>query len=1048
MKKIILTIAMLSSVAVAMAQSRRVSGVVKDESGEPVPGATIRIKGTDAGAVVSDVDGSFTIEVPEDRGFLTITSFDTEPIDVRIGDKDNYEVKLLSKNSSNDLDGVTVYGKKIDRRSYTGALNTVSSQQIANRPVTSVGAALDGAAPGLLVTSGGGQPGSNPDILLRGQGSLSASSSPLIVLDGAPYSGALNTINPLDIKEIVVLKDATAKAVYGARAANGVILITTKRGEKSDKPRINFDASVGVLNRFIPEYELLGTRDYYEVAWRAYIADNPSGTSADFITYLGGYNAYKVDNESLMDPTTGKVIPSDDQLRWTDSWEEEMQRIGVRQNYNLSVQNGNDNSDYYLSIGYTRDQGIVKNSDYNRITALLNVNSKVTDWLNTGFKMQAAYDDQLFLLGSGTAYSNPFYASRTFGSIYPVYRYDLDGNRLMEPDGVTPVYDFGDNNDQFGVQNRPFGRQTNAVAALTYNRPYTVALNGNAVGFLEAKIYRDLTAKATMSINYRDANQLNYYNSVYGDAANVLGRSTRSNTRNINYTFNQFITWKPQANNLNQSDSSDHSFQLTVGHENYNWMNTYVYARRIGFPLPNNPELDLAATGEGSGSQIDRLRIETYFAQAEYNFKRKYYLSGSYSRNGSSRFSPSARWGDFGSAGAGWILSEESFIKDWSDKHFDMLKLRVSWGVSGNDQINGYYSWLTRFSALHNASNPGLAFANYGNDDLKWEGSVDMNLGLDVVTKGNKFSGSIDVYNRGSNNLLYIFPLAPSVGSTGYYANVGSMRNRGIELTLTYDVLRPTQSRPGGLYWNTRLNLAHNRNAVTQVQDKDTVLGSYTIMTKGLAVGTYYMPEYAGINAEGQALWYKPSDGEGAVTTEYGELTSADYKVFGSSFRDLEGSWSNTLRYKNVDVNFTFTFGLGGKYYDQTYASLVGGGIQKRGTAMHADLLNSFHKDLNPEGTLPAFSWGASGENLGSVSSRFLISNSFLRLRNVNIGYSLSSKFLNKASIRSARVYLAADNVLNFAARQGVDVTSAFFGVSDFTYFPMRTVVLGVNLGL
>lgn len=340
MKKIILTIAMLSSVAVAMAQSRRVSGVVKDESGEPVPGATIRIKGTDAGAVLSDGDGNFTIEVPEDRAFLTITSFETEPMDVRIGDKDNYEVKLISKNSSTELEGAVVYGQKIDRRSYTGALNTVSAKEIANRPVTSVGAALDGAAPGLLVTSGGGQPGNNPDILLRGQGSLSASSAPLIVLDGAPYSGGLNTINPLDIKELVVLKDATAKAVYGARAANGVILITTKRGEKSDKPRINFDASVGLLNRFIQEYERVGIRDYYEMAWRSYFDEGQLG---DFVQdYLGGYNAYKVPNDQLMDPATGKVIPGDDQLRWNDDWQKELARTGVRQNYQVSVQNGNE----------------------------------------------------------------------------------------------------------------------------------------------------------------------------------------------------------------------------------------------------------------------------------------------------------------------------------------------------------------------------------------------------------------------------------------------------------------------------------------------------------------------------------------------------------------------------------------------------------------------------------------------------------------------------------------------------------------------------------
>ena len=1052
MKKIIFTIAMLSTLVanVALAQSRKISGTVRDDQG-PLPGASITVKGTTLGTSTDD-DGNFTIEVPEDKAYLVVSSFGTTTKEVRIGNSSTYNV-VLAQDGGQQLTEATVYGQKLDRRSYTGSLNTVSAKEIANRPVTSVGAALDGAAPGLLVTSASGQPGSNPDIMLRGQGSLSASSAPLIVLDGAPYSGSLTSINPLDIKELVVLKDATAKAVYGARAANGVILITTKRGEISDKPRINFDASVGTLNRFIPEYELLGVRDYYEKAYEGFVhmarnGNPPQGfTSTDFVEFLGGYNAYKVPNDRLIndDPTSpdfGKLLPGDDQLLYNDSWEKEIQRVGIRQNYNLSIQNGNNNSDYYMSLGYTRDQGIVKNSDYSRITGLINVNSKVTDWLKAGFKMQVAYDDQLFHLAASnpSAFSNPFLTSRVMGPIYPVYRYNADGTKMMNEDG-TPVYDFGANPGQA----RPYGQGTNAVASLYNNKPYTIALTGNTVGNLEAKIYRDLTARATISVNYYNANELNYYNSLYGDAASVNGRSDRSTYTNINYTFNQFLTWKPQAKNLNQNDSSEHNFQVTLGHENYNLKNSYLNATRIGFPLAGYEELAMGAGGEGSTSQVDRVRIETYFAQIEYNLKRKYYVSGSFSRNGSSRFSPQSRWGNFGSAGAGWIISDEEFAKSLK-KHLDFLKIRFSWGISGNDQINNYYAWMDRFLTYPNAGNPGLLFNNYGNNDLKWEGSVDYNAGIDVATKNNKITGSIDVYSRGSNNLLFFEPLANSVGSTGYYANVGKMRNSGVEITMSATVIEA--KRASGFSWHTKANLANNRNAVTEVQGKDSLIGSGTILAKGLPVSSYFLPEYAGVDAEtGRATWFKA---DGSRTMDYQDLGLADYKVFGSSFRPLEGSWSNTLRYKGIDLNFVATFGLGGKYYDGVYARLMS--TSSFGQSLHVDVLNSWKQkgDETKSDVQPLFTYLQDPEiqSANSMSSRFLISNSFFRLRNINVGYNLPAKTLNKASITNARIYLAVDNVFNVAARKGVDVNSAFFGNSSFTYFPYRTVVLGVNLGL
>ncbi|HRP89936.1 MAG TPA: SusC/RagA family TonB-linked outer membrane protein [Edaphocola sp.] len=1064
MKKLILTIAMMSSVAFAIAQSRVVTGSVVDGKGDGLPGAQVMVKGTTLG-VVTDDDGNFSIEVPEGSTYLIVSSFGTDPVEIKLGAQSEYKVSIKEEVGVQDLEGVAVYGQKLDKRSYTGSLNSVSSKEIANRPVTSVGAALDGAAPGLATTSTSGQPGSNPDIMLRGQGSLSASSAPLIVLDGAPYSGSLNTINPLDIKDLVVLKDATAKAVYGARAANGVILITTKRGENMDKPRISVDASVGVLNRYIPEYDIIdNVRDYYEAAWKGYIltqnrASTPSDkTSEAFVNFLGGYNAYRVPASGLIDdnptsPTYGKVLPGDDQQIYNDSWAKEIQRVGVRQNYNVSVMNGNATSDYYLSIGYTKDQGIIKNSEYSRITGMLNVNTKVTDWLKTGLKMQAAFDDQQFFLAtsSSSALSNPLSTPRMMGPIYPVYRYNLDGTRMLDEDG-NPLYDFGNNASGIHgtTEKRPVAMNSNAVASLFHNKPYTIALTGNVTGYMEAQIYRDLTARGTIAVNYYDGNELNYYSSLYGDAANVSGRSSRGHTNQIDYTFNQFLTWKPQFGNVNHPifDSIVHSFQLTLGHENYFLKNNNLYATRIGFStaFPDLFELTNGANGEGSGSSEDNLRIETYFAQAEYNFKRKYYLSGSVSRNGSSRFSPQARWGTFGSAGAGWIISDEDFASSWR-KHVDMVKLRFSWGTSGNDAINGLYSWMDRFASLNNADQSGLIFANYGNLDLKWEGSVDMNLGVDVATKKDRVTASLDVYNRGSDNLLFLQPLANSVGTTGFYANVGSMRNRGIELSVGARVFE--KKTINSLTWYTKLNLSHNRNAVTQVQGKDSLIGGGgTILAKGLPVNSFYMYEYAGVDTSGNPTWRKA---DGTVVDKANQLDPrVDKKVFGSSFRDLEGSWSNTINYRNLELNFVATFGLGGKYYDGVYAGLTSATNQSRGQAIHKDVINnSWQKrgDETKEGILPAFTY-LDGNADWALSNMNLISNSYFRIRNVNLAYNLPNKMLSRAKIPYAKVYFAMDNVFNLSARKGVDVTSAFFGAGSFNYYPYRTFMLGVSMGL
>lgn len=1050
MRKLLLTTLVTSAISVAaFAQTKQVSGTVVDNQA-PLEGATIMIKGTGTGAA-ADANGKFTLAIPDEGAILVIEYSGKQIKEVKVTNQSDLGTIFLEDSEAEQVDGVTVFGKKIDRRTYVGAIGTVTSEEIERRPVTNAASALAGSVAGITVTTGSGQPGSSPDIMLRGMGSLSASTAPLIVLDGAPYSGPLTSINPLDIASFDVLKDATSKAVYGARAANGVILITTKKGKKDDKPKIQFDASVGALARLGREYRrIMDQRQYYETAWqgyKAYKGEDDSYSSLEFLELLGNYNSFNVPNADLMDPATGKVNPNAVSL-YSDDWLNELSRIGLRQNYNLAVSHNNGKSDYYVSLGYTRDEGIVKGSDYNRITALLKTETQVTDWLKAGVKIQGARDYQLFFLGSGTAYVNPFFSARQAAPIYPVYRYDANGNRMYESDG-TPVYDFGYNTDRnypggATEQIRPFGNSTNGIAALRYNKPYNRSLTANGMTFLEAKFAKDFKARSQFSVDLLNRESTQYYNSTFGDAANVGGRMSVAYTTNMNYTFNQFVSWNPSFGLFAADDKGEkkHDLNVTVGHEAYNIVTRGSGFTRTGFALPNWwTSSSMAAVQEGSNDGIDRMAIETYFAQLQYSLNRKYYVDLSFSRNGSSRFGPAVRWGNFGAASAGWVISDEGFMestKNW----LDLLKVRGGWGITGNDAINNYYAYLERYAINHNASNPGLIFANYKSDFLKWEENIDINVGVDFSIKKARVSGSVDVYRRGSNKLLFITPLAASVGSTGYYDNVANMRNTGIELQLNADVVRKKN-----FVWSVRLNAFHNKNEIIEVQGKDSLGGGGQVLFKGLPANSFFMPEYAGVTAEGRPSWYKK---DGSIVTDYQSVLPEDYKIFGSPFRWLEGSLSNNFRYKRLDVSFMFQFGLGGKFYDNTYVGFMQSGPQGIGQAMHVDMLNSWKQagDENNPDVQPRINFGSAGNDNVRMSNKFLIDNSFLNFKNFNVGYTVSNKALDRVGFKAMRLYAAAENIFQLAARVGVDPNTSFYGSSSFNYFPYRTFMVGVNVTL
>lgn len=1053
MKKMLLLLALFlwTGMQVTFAQTRTVKGKVLDENGEGLPAATVKVKGSNSGTT-TDIDGNYEVTLPEGSSQLEITSLglETKTVTIEAGSSDAGSVSL-GKSSSTDLEGVSIYGQKVDKKTYTGSVNTIGAKEISRNPVTDIAKALEGTAPGVGVTSGGGQPGASPDIQIRGQNTLSASGAPLIVLDGAPYSGSLVSINPSDVESMTILKDAAATSIYGSRGANGVILVVTKRGKNEGKPRITIDASVGTLNRFMPLYETLGSKEYLEVAYQAWY-NGPGGlqgkTAENFMDYLGNYNPYKSPIGQVMTVRENgngygsATVDPNAELAYNDSWFKEVTRTGIRHNYNVAVSNGDSKSDYYFSVGYVNDQGIVKNSSYDRVSTRLTVNSNITSWLKSGMSLAGSMDKQRFFEGDQQAYINPFMTAQVMGPIYPVYRYDSSGNRMTDING-DPLYDFGvnqDNNNPSRLpQTRPFATNMNPIASLYQDDRSTRALNGFGNAYLEAKFLKDFTLRSNYILNYYQSTQNQFQNMLFGDANNIGGRFARTVFNRFNYTFNQLLTWKPTFSGLNPADAAEgHNLDLVIGHENYYTRDEQEDLERTGFTGPEFQEGAAAAIGTGSSSAKSELAIESYFAMLSYNYHSKYFLSASLRTDGSSRFAPDSRWGTFWSVGAGWMIKDESFMKDVS--WVNMLKLRGSYGVAGNEALNaaGYYAWMPRYSFQPNNSNPGLIFSTWGNKDLKWEGSYKFNVGFDYGFFQNRITGSIDYFNSGANNLLFVKPFAPSVGSGGIYSNVGNMQNSGIELQVIADVVRAKKATD--FNWNIRVNLTHLKNKITKVQGEDSLTGGGTILAKGLAVSSFYLPHYAGVNPETGAAQYEKRDG--SLVTDYALLTGEDYNVYGSSFRDIDGSFTSTFSYKNFDLSFLLSFGIGGKFYDGVYAGLM---ASERGQAYAKDMLNRWQ---NPGDVTDVPKPEYNAQNQSALSDRFLVSNSFAKLKNINLGYNFSAETVKRISLQSLRIYVAMDNVYYISARKGLDVQQDFFGSSSFTYFPYRTMMFGVQVGL
>lgn len=1047
--RLILTILLCFAASYSFAQSLSVTGKVTDAgTGEPIPFASVVVKGTVVG-VSTDVDGNYTISAPG-TATLTFSSIGYQTQDVAIGGRSVVNVALSSSAIALEDVMVVAYGTA-KKESFTGSAQVVKADKLEKRTVANVTKALDGMAPGVQTTSGSGQPGAGAAIVIRGFGSMSASTSPLYVVDGIPYDGAINAINPNDIESLTVIKDASAGALYGARGANGVVMITTKRGQES-KVSVAFKGNWGVSSRAIPRYETLDayewTEDVYYMFRNRLIQNgtpiNQAGPLALQEMVSGGekifganqqYNPFARSANELIDFTTGKIHPGTS-LLWNEDWlDHATAKMPLRQEYQMNVSGGTANTNYMFSLGYLNEEGLVKSTSFERFSGRANVDSKVTEWFRTGLNVNfAGNTSNSTTLGtaasSSSAYSNVFYSAMLMAPIYPLYQKDQNGNTVIDENGKA-VYDWG--------EDRPAGASAgwNPLANLEEDKylGLTDNLSGRTfidLGGLKEGPLKGLKLVSNFGFDYVMSKSKTYWNPYFGNGKSTNGFLGVADGRTFSYTFNQILYY--------DRTFGSHHIDFMAGHEFYKYNYQYLYGEKTGFPFGGLYELDAATTVSNASSYSNNYAIESYFTRLNYDFRDKYYFSASYRKDGTSRFKREVRFGDFWSVGASWRLSQENFMQgiDWLNN----LTLKASYGVQGNDNIGSLYAWQAFYSlAYPNQSFPGAIVTSLENADLKWEKNNNFNVGLEGRIF-DRLSISAEYYNRITDDMLMDFPMAVSLGFSGYSKNIGKMINSGFELSLLIDVIKKS-----GFNWNMTIMGSTVKNKVLNLADKPEIISGSYIIKEGEALNSFYLAESAGIDpATGNKLYWVWDEtngvrGEKYISSSYQKaLQSRD--VAGNRIPFVYGSFANDLRYKGFDLSILTTYSIGGKMLDGVYNSLLYSTYV--GQAAHKDRLTKAWKKPGDLAELPRID--PNGSARITRTSDELIDASYFAIRNITLGYTLPSRLARSLKLQSLRLAVTADNLHVFTALKGMDPQYNFTGGTGFSYTPVKTLSLGLDI--
>lgn len=1038
----------------------KVKGTVTDKTGLGVMGAGVFVKGTTIGTV-TDIDGNFEIaDVPADA-VLTVSSIGYTEQEQAVNDRQ--VINFVLEEESLQLDDVIVvaYGTA-KKESFTGSASVVKGDEISKRPVGNLTKSIEGMVAGVQTTSGGGQPGEGASIMVRGVGSVNAASTPLYVVDGIPYDGAISAINPADIETMTVLKDASAGALYGARGANGVVVITTKKGS-ADRINVSYKGNFGIASRALPKYDLVNMDEYVELTWEALRNSAINGSSgSDFESAaiyasshlaeaIGGlknpeyYNPYKNYKWSeLIDKSTGK-IQSDAVAAWNENWMDEItNNSAFRTEHILSVSGGAQKSSYLFSLGYYKEKGTLQNTDFDRYTGRINGDVQATNWMKLGMSANFAHAKSSFQEASGSSVSNVWYTAQFMAPIYPVYLKDMEGNDVLDENG-NKMYEYGSIDDN-GYANRVTAQGFNSKAELFNNKAYYQRNSLSARSFLKlgtvnkTSLLYGLNLTMNIGVDFTDYGRTTVNDKYHGNAANQGGSVAKYNTRTFSYTVNELLTY--------QRDFDNHSIDLLLGHEYYRYNYNYAVGAKNGI-VAGIDELGPAVTTISNTSYSDNYAIESVLARANYGYADKYYFDASWRIDGSSRFHKDNRWGNFWSVGASWRISKEDFMQNASS-WLNNLTLKASYGVQGNDNLGSYYAWQGLFNyGWPNGTRPGSTAGTIENQDVTWEKNGNLNIGLEASMLKGRLQTTLEFYSRNTRDMLLNNPLAISSGFSGYDANVGSMVNRGMELSL-----RGVAIERENFHWDATFMLSLNRNKVTQLTSTQNVINYGSMLIEvGKPIYTFYMPKSAGVSpATGKQLYYAhyqyAVDETGSLITEKCKeyitddvaMASLSKYYYGSRQALFSGSiGSNFILFKCIDLSFLTTYSVGGKVLDGLYTGSMN--VTYAGNNWHKDVLRRWQKpgDITD---VPMVEIG--GNNLTVGES--LIDASYFAIKNVTLGYTFPSNLLQKANIKSVRMFFTADNLALFSHLDGMDPQYNFTGSVSYTYTPSRVFAFGIDL--
>lgn len=1032
MKKIALFFTCLFIMAgIAAAQTSVKGKVTSTEDGSPVVGASIVVKGTNIGTM-TDADGSYVLSgVPSNATTLVFSCIGMDTVEKPVAAVVN--VTLSPDTEFLDETVVVAYGT-VNKKDFTGSAASIDSKKLETRPLTNAMNALEGSTSGVQFTSASGQPGSSGGIRIRGFGSINATTSPLYIVDGVAYSGISN-INTDDIESITILKDAASSALYGNRAANGVVLVTTKKG-RSEKVTFNVNVSQGVSTRGIPEYDRLDAYQWVPMEWEmlknsylsaagskytpesaaqeaasklfstANLVNNPFGVAADQV----------IDANGKMN-SAAKILYPDD-MDWYDA----VERVGYRQEYTVSAGGASSKSDYYMSVGYLNEQGYSIKSMMERLNGRANINIQPKKWVKVGLNLAGTARNSVGAnTSSSTGYANPFYFARNIGPIYPIHKHNPDGTLMLDGSG-DPIYDW----DNRGA-GASLGRHIVAETLWNDNLTKTNVLNTRT--FAEFTLLEGL--KLTINYGYdfsTSIDAIDYENPDVGDGS-PSGRSGFSYSRSDNYTFNQLLAYNKTINN--------HGLDFLIGHESYSANSKSVSGMKQGLIAKGNTELVNFTTINSFSGSASEYRTEGYLSRFNYNYNRKYYVSASFRRDASSRFYRDVRWGNFWSIGGSWRIDQEDFMRNlpWVDD----LKFRASYGSVGNDGTSNY-AWQSLYGILNNANTPGfIQSTSAGNKELQWEKNKSLDVALEYGLFRSRLTGSIELFHRISDNLLFSVPQPYSAGVTSQMQNIGTMYNQGVELQISGDIIRTRDFN-----WNMTLNASHVKNEITKLPQEEIISGNKKYMV-GHSMYDFWLRDWAGVDPQtGDALYYRDIlDENGNVTGKEttNDYTLASYYYTGSSIPKVNGSIQNSISFKGLTFSALLTYQLGGKVYDSVYAQLMS--YSNLGSSLHADILNRWQKP----GDITDVPRVDNGRNAyqNAASSRWLTDASYLSVRNMTLSYNLPAKLVKSIDLSNVRVFASVENLKVFCARKGMDPSYSFGGSQSNDYGVAKTATLGFN---